>query len=307
MQAPGIPIITPAEESKLWARWRVFNLVLSKYRVEKFKKENPNAPQYVLAEEDDEQPADGVRKIAPGEYLGGAGGSSGGGIFSMGMGAQLSPEDYAEVDRRVDEYVEHKERRREERQTRKDALRAFQPPPPPPAATAAPRKGDNLLERPGDVIARQMRPGDLIAQQPRPGDKAAAQTRPGDIAALHPQTGKVLYAHRTNSQNFTQLVVQNGQARSGDAQLSVINQFIARAQGYGECCKQDSKAKCDIKFDPKSQEALARFNEVAKNPDAFLRQEPSPADEGGPMYSPFSGSRPKPGVYGPAKGSGTQR
>jgi len=390
MRAPGVPIMTPEEESKLWARSRVFNNVLTKYMLEKFQKENPNAPRYVQGDEDDEKPANGVRTIAPGEYPGDAGGGPGGGmmggfgfvgayggagmpvpnskapvfangfgagfgfgggVFSMGMGSQLSAEDYAEVDRRVDEYVERKERRREERQARKDALKPFQPPPPPPAATAAPRRGDNLPERPGDIIARQMRPGDLIAQQPRPGDIAAAQPRPGDIAAektppndmqlimarapipsrpgdlveerrgavigrdgvynftaaLHPQTGKIHYVHRTDAQNFTQLVVQNGQARSGDPQLSVINQFVARAQGYGECCKQDSKAKCDIKFDPKSQEALARFNEVAKNPDAVLRGEPPPADEGGAMYSPFGGSRPKPGVYGPAKGIGTKK
>lgn len=392
MQAPGVPLITPAEESKLWARWRVFNVVLSKFMIEKFKKENPNLPQYVQGDEDDEKPANGMRMVAPGEYPGSAGGDPGGGmmggfgfvgayggagapasnsnsqgfgsgfgsgfgggVFSMGMGTQLSAEDYAEVDRRVDEYIERKEKRREqrreERQARKDALKPFQPPPPPPAATAAPRRGDNLPERPGDVIARQMRPGDLIAQQPRPGDLAAAQARPGDIAAektppndiqlmlartpiplrpgdlveerrgavigrdgvynftavLNPQTGKVHYAHRTNAQNFTQLVVQNGQARSGDAQLSVINQFVARAQGYGECCKQDSKAKCDIKFDPKSQEALARFKEVTKNPDAVLGEQPASTDEGGAMFNPFTGSRPRPGVYSPAKGSGTQK
>jgi hypothetical protein len=363
MQAPGVPLITAEEESKLWAHSQVFNQVFTKFMIEKFNKENPKAPQYVLADEDDEKPANGARAIAPGEYpgeaagnsgtgmRGGFGGGFGGGMFSMGMGPQMSESDFAEVNRRVDEQIQKNELRRQKKLAREEALKPFRPPPPPPAATAAPRPGGNLPERPGDIIGRQMRPGDLIAQQPRPGDIAAAQPRPGDIAGektrpndmqlmmarpplplrpgdlveerrgavigrdgvynfsaeVNPQTGKIQYAHRTNAQNFTQLVVQNGQARTGDSQFSVINQFVARAQGYAECCRQDSKTKCDIKFDPKSQEAIARFKEVAKNPGAVLSGQPAPQDEGGAMFSPFSGSRPKPGVYGPAKKNGTQK
>lgn len=389
MQAPGVPLITPADEVKEWARWRLFNVVLSRYMIEKFRKENPNAPQFVQADEDgDEKPGNGVRTVAPGEYPGGAGGGMmggfgfvgayggagapvsnskaqdfgsgfgsafgggwGGGIFSTGMGTQMSAEDYVEVNRRVDEIIVKREQRREARQARKDALKPFQPPPPPPAATAAPRRADNLPEPPGHIIGRQQKEGDRIAAELTPGQKASMQLRPGDIAAqktppndmqlalarpavplrpgdlveerrgavigrggvynftavVNPQTGKVHYAHRTDAQNFTQLVVQNGRAMSGDAQLSVINHFIARAQAYGECCKQDSKAKCDIKFDQKSQEAMTRFNEVTKNPEAVLSGQPASSEEGGALFNPFGGSRARPGVYGPAKGTGTNK
>lgn len=175
--------------------------------------------------------------------------------------------------------------------------------------------------RPGDIAALKTPPSleqlalARPALPPRPGDlveerRGAVIGREGVYnftAALNPQTGKVQYAHRTNARNFTQIVVENGQAKSGDSQLSVINQFVARAQAYGECCKQDSKSKCDIKFDPKSQEAMARFKEVTKNPDAVLSAPPESIGSGAPIAFPFSGSRPQPGVYGPAKGKGTQK
>lgn len=122
------------------------------------------------------------------------------GLFGIGMGAMgyvgvdlISEQEREQIRQQAAEIsIRERERRAaalEQKRLRREQERAFAPPVPPPAPTAPPRIGDQLPQRPGDLIAQQERPGDAIARRQRPGDAVMEHIRPGDEVVQRTRPG----------------------------------------------------------------------------------------------------------------------